>query len=218
MERGWGLEMEFEEHFMPYVKALESGIKEENWILTVMGACTLPDICTSLEGKEDKVYYIKWFNTYVKAYQHTLTRHKGFIAKTLEEWINRPRLKPEDVELFTHVFFSGVNAYALRCALLHNGNGVLSSQAVQSGKGDNKKYKDQILDIENVVFRNDPGIIFNQVGETAYINPERFCISIVTGVINWVETINKYKDSDRPEEQRLYSKVQKNASKMLVFE
>lgn len=193
-----GLKMEFEEHFMPYVKALESGIKEENWILAVMGACTLPDICTSLEGKKNRDYYMEWFNTYVKAYQHTLTRRKGFIAKTLEEWINRPRLKPEDIETFTHVFFSGVNAYALRCALLHNGNGNLSSQAVQSGKGDNEKYKDQILGIENVVFKNDPSIIFNQVGETAYINPERFCIAIVSGVINGIETINKYKDSDRP--------------------
>lgn len=70
---------------MPYVKALEAGIKEENWILAVMGACTLPDICTSLEGKKNRDYYMEWFNTYVKAYQHTLTRRKGFIAKTLEE-------------------------------------------------------------------------------------------------------------------------------------
>jgi hypothetical protein len=210
--------MNLEEHFMPFIKALESGIKEENWILSVMCACTLLDICSSLEGKRGNANYIKWFNNYVKEYQPTLSRRKGFIAKTLEEWINRPHLKPEDIELHTHVYFSGVNAYALRCAFLHDGNGNLSSQIVQSGTGKYEKYKDQILNIENVKFKNDPNLIFNQVGKTAYINPEKYCIAIITGVINWIETINEFKDSDRPNDQRLYSTVQENASKMLMFE
>lgn len=210
--------MNLEEHFMPFIKALESGIKEENWILSVMCACTLPDICTSLEGKRGNANYIKWFNNYVKEYQPTLSRRKGFIAKTLEEWINRPPLKPEDIELHTHVFFSGVNAYALRCAFLHDGNGNLSSQPVQSSTDKYEKYKDQILNIENVEFKNDPNLIFNQVGKTAFINPEKYCIAIITGVINWIETINEFKDSDRSNDHRLYSIVQENASKMLMFE
>lgn len=203
---------------MPFIKGLESGIKEKNWILSLMCACTLPDICTSLEDKKGSANYIKWFNNYVKEYQPTLGRRKGFIAETLEEWINRPPLKPEDIELHTHVLFSGVNAYALRCAFLHNGNGNLSLQPVQSGTDQYEKYKDQILNIENVEFKNDPNLIFNQVGKTAYINPEKYCIAVITGVINWIETINEFKDSDRPNEQRLYSIVQENASKMLMFE
>ena len=202
---------------MPFIKALESGIKEENWILSVMGACTLPDICTSLEGEKGGAKYVEWFNTYVKEYQPTLSRRKEFIAKTLEEWINRPPLKPEDIELYTHVFFSGVNAYALRCAFLHNGNGNLSAQPIQSGKRQYEKFKNQILDIENVEFKNDSNLIFNKVGKTAYLNPEKYCIAIITGVIIWIETIKEFKDSDRHNDRRLYSIVQENASKLLMI-
>lgn len=209
--------MNLEKHFRPFIEALESGIKEENWILSLMCACTLPDICTTLEGNKGGTYYIKWFDNYVKEYHPTLSCRKGFIANTLEEWINRPPLKPEDIALRKHVFFSGVNAYALRCAFLHGGNGNLSSQPVQSGTG-KKKYKNQILNIENVEFKNDLNLIFNQVSKTAYINPEKYCIAIISGVINWIETINEFKDSDRPNDQRLYSIVQENASKMLMFQ
>lgn len=206
---------------MPYIRALKSGIKEENWILSVMCASTLPDICASLgseAGKSSSEYYINWFNNYVKEYQPTLSCRKGLIAKTLEEWINRPPLKPEDIELHPHVFFTGVNAYALRCAFLHEGNGNISSQPVQKGTGGYKKYKDQILNIENVEFKNDPNLIFNQVGKTAYINPENYCIAVLTGVIYWIETMNKFKDSDRPDDRLLYSTIKNNASKMLMFE
>lgn len=211
--------MELEEVFNPYVRSLESGIRAENWILATMGACTLPDICTSLEGKRGNGPYIEWFNTYVKTYQPTVN-HRRRIGKTLEEWLNRGPYYPDEVEQETIVFFSGVNAYALRCAFLHEGNGELSSQAVQKGEGRFERYKDQILHINKVVFRNDPTITIDKDKENgiAYLNPEIYCRSIIAGVINWIETVRKLKDSDKPDDQRLYSLVHENASKMITFE
>ena len=212
--------MNLEEVFNPYIKSLESGIRDENWFLATMGACTLPDICTSLEDKRGNGPYIEWFNTYVKAYQPTVNRRKRFIAETLEEWINSPPYKPEDVGLETIVFFSGVNAYALRCAFLHGGNGDLSLQPVQSGERRFERYKDQIINIKKVEFINDPTITIDKDKENgiAYLNPERYCRAIIAGVINWIETISELKTSDKPNEQRVYSIVHENASKMIKFE
>lgn len=37
--------MELKELLNPYIEGIEKGIASENWILTVMVALTLPDIC-----------------------------------------------------------------------------------------------------------------------------------------------------------------------------
>lgn len=49
--------MEVREALAPYCEALEQGIKDGNWYLSLMAALILPDICVTLEkGKSVRVF------------------------------------------------------------------------------------------------------------------------------------------------------------------
>ncbi|CAM3609850.1 hypothetical protein BS639_18530 [Rouxiella silvae] len=93
-----------------FIKALDTALKTENWYGVLFISLTLPDIC----GKVDEPKCTSsqrrtnnWFNKYLKPkYTHNLG----------------PDGKME------HVFLSGNDFYALRCALLHEGSGDITSQ------------------------------------------------------------------------------------------
>lgn len=83
-----------------------------------------------VQGEPGK-HYIEWFNTYVTDYQKTIHRRKGVgETRTIKEYLelfNRP-YTVEDIEEHHLVFFKGVLSYALRCVIVHNGDGEVAKQ------------------------------------------------------------------------------------------
>lgn len=91
-----------------------------------MAAFTLPDICISLEGKRGGNNYAQGFDTYVEQYKVKVSRRRRTEnVSILDDYLKMTKepLKAQDVETTNIIFFTGVNAYALRCAFLHNGDG-----------------------------------------------------------------------------------------------
>lgn len=210
--------MNLEGRFKPFIESLEKGIEDENWISSLMCACTLPDICISLEGKKGKKYYMKWLDKYMKGFEIELIRRKDYPINTLEDWENKPRIRPEDYEAiyeyekYKVTLFSSVNAYALRCTILHSGNGDVASQEVQI------KNEDKTLGIEKVVFRktikSDKIIpVLKREGPTIYLDAKTYCEYILFAVMKWIEEIKTMDKS-----LGKYSTIQNNLNKILVIE
>lgn len=181
--------MELKESLKPYCEAVEKGIQSENWILTIMTALTLPDICNSLEGKKGRKVYIDWFNRYVTEYSVTLHSSKALkMATTLEEAeeaLNTPSSFDDIIEE-KHEYLSGVNVYALRCAFLHNGDGEIGSQKVSLN---NSEFT---LGINKVKFDSKiTNRVIMQYEEIVYINPKVFCEAILEGVEEWINQKQK---------------------------
>lgn len=201
--------MEVRKTLHPYCEALRKGIEAENWYLSLMAALTLPDICVSLEkGNTDKSFYVKWFDKYVTQYSPKINQSKSLLkANTVDEyneWIkNYYTLKDDDVEEIQLNYFSGVNAYALRCAFLHNGDGMIGMQSIYK----KEKYKSSTLGINRIRF--DPANenrIISTFGDTATLNPKAYCEAVLEGVDLWI--INN-EDVD---------KVRKNARNLHIFD
>lgn len=176
--------MVLEDALSAYCESLLKGIESENWPLSLMAAFTLPDICNSLEGKSGRKDYAQWFDIYVDQYNIRISRRKGIEnASTLDDYLEMVKtpLKPQDVETTNIIFFTGVNAYALRCAFLHNGHGEVGKQKIQI---DNKE---QAMGISKVIIDNNSDSIFRQDGKTAFLNPKIYCESILSGVKKWID-------------------------------
>jgi len=176
--------MVLEDALSAYCEALLKGIKSENWPLSLMAAFTLPDICISLEGKSGRSNYVQWFDTYVDQYKVKVSRRKGIDnVSTLDDYLKMVKnpLKPQDVETTDIIFFTGVNAYALRCAFLHNGDGEVGKQDIH------KKKVEQTLGISKVMIDTNSNFIFRKDEKTAYLNPKIFCESILSGVKKWID-------------------------------
>lgn len=176
--------MELRELLNPYIEGIEKGISSENWIVTIMAALTLPDICSSLEGKKKGEDYIDWFNEYVSEYRMTFHSSKALkMANTYEESLAAvEKLSSfDDIEEETHEYLNGVNVYALRCAILHNGDGEVGTQKISVKKSE------FTLGIKKVKFYSEitNRVIF-QYGDTVFINPKVFCEAILDGVEKWI--------------------------------
>lgn len=203
--------MELGERLKPYCDALVKGMEDENWYLALMAALTLPDICTSLEGSEDKDDYIAWFDEYVTQYTIKIYRGENDQVTTLPDGGTiTSRKKTDPVEVVEeHVFFTGVMAYALRCAFLHNGDGELANQRMSG----NEKYRNFMLGIKKVKFlaKNSTNLSIERIGEdTIRLNPRHYCQAILDGVDEWIKSIEK--DNKRKEKVLYYIK------NLIVFE
>lgn len=179
-----GVFMVLEDALSPYCEALQKGIESENWPLSLMAAFTLPDICISLEGKKNGDNYAEWFNTYVDQYNIRVSRRQGMEnVNTLDDYLEMMKepLKPQDVETTNIIFFTGVNAYALRCAFLHNGDGEIEEQRIQI------KRPEETLGISKVMIDKNEDSIFRQDGNIAFLNPKIYCESILSGVKKWID-------------------------------
>lgn len=189
----------------PYCESLIRGIEAKNWHLSLMAACTLPDICTSLEGKRIGDDYVEWFDTYVQHYKQTLHRRKGLEnATTLAEYqeLMKQPFRPKNVESFELIVFTGVNAYALRCCFLHNGDGELVTQNIYK----KPKHKEALLGIEKVKFDTDLNLIFRQKDNIGFLNPKIYCEAILAGVEKWISV------------KEHNSKVLQRAANLISFE
>ncbi|EFZ2114301.1 hypothetical protein BOY45_004272 [Shigella flexneri] len=199
--------MELSERLKPYCDALVKGMEDENWYLALMAAFTLPDICTSLEGKTGKESgpaYIKWFDDYVTQYRIPKGRKNAKVTNlpdggTVTSW------KKSDPVLYKP-FFSGVNAYALRCTFLHSGGGEVATQPVYKGKSE-----DVLLGIKKVKFiKHLTNLHTEQTDNTIRLNPRHYCQAILDGVDEWIDSIQK--DNKRKQKVLYYTK------NLIIFE
>ena len=92
--------------------AIQSALKSQNWYAAIFLALALPDICGKLENPESmksEERYKTWFNKYLsKIY----CNHVG-------------------ADQTEHVFLTGEDLFALRCACLHEGSDEISDQRCQ---------------------------------------------------------------------------------------
>lgn len=92
-----------------FIEALDASIKTKNWYSVLFISLTLPDICGKIDRpdlKSSKLRTIEWYNKYL------LPAYTSFIGPSKTK----------------HVFLSGSDFYALRCACLHEGSNDISEQ------------------------------------------------------------------------------------------
>lgn len=193
----------------PYCDSLRNGIKTKNWYLSLMAALTLPDICVSLEnGKTNRSLYVKWFDEYITQYSPRIHQSKSLqkvnTVDEYNEWIeSHSFLKNDDLEEIQLSYFSGVNAYALRCAFLHNGDGSIGTQKIY----EQEEFKNSTLGINKVKFdTSNANRIISTFGDTATLNPRAYCEAVLEGIDLWI-TSNENVDE-----------VLNNAKKLCIFE
>jgi hypothetical protein len=88
--------------------AIRRAVEDQNWTAALALSLTSPDICggfTYPQFGKDKKRYIQWYD------DHLLDTF------TMTGWA-----------VGTHVFLSGADCYALRCAFLHSGSDDITSQ------------------------------------------------------------------------------------------
>lgn len=197
--------MTLEESIKPYINAVEKGVEQENWILAMMGALTIPDICTNMTGinkdvkddiskyitKDGTKEYIRWFKKYCPHYEVTFTRKKNREVfndmKTTIKSINVDFKNPfnqHEFEEVSHTYFNGILAYALRCSLLHSGDGMVSNQWIH------KNNKDFTLETNEIVldFSNENRVIdYDDSTKKIHLNPKHFCEEVIDGIYMWIE-------------------------------
>jgi hypothetical protein len=92
-----------------FTHAIRESLKTRNWYAALYQSLTLPDICGRLEsadGKANGARYAAWFEKYMAHhYRHAIGGNP-----------------------IPHTFLGGSDCYALRCALLHEGSGDITSQ------------------------------------------------------------------------------------------
>lgn len=201
--------MEVRNTLNPYCDALKKGIEAENWYLSLMAALTLPDICVSLEeGKTNRSLYVKWFDKYITQYSPKINQSKSLLkVNTINEynkWIkSKSFLKDDDTEEIQLNYFSGVNAYALRCAFLHNGDGSIGTQKIYK----QEEFKNSTLGINKVKFdTSNANRIISTFDDTATLNPKVYCEAVLEGVGVWITS------------NESVEKVQRNAKKLGIFD
>lgn len=97
-----------------FLDGLGRALSDQNWHAALVMSLTLPDICvkaSDLSKKTNRHKYATWFDENVG--------HKYTSA-----WPLAPGEKP-------HVFLSGYDCYALRCAMLHAGSADITGQEVR---------------------------------------------------------------------------------------
>jgi len=195
--------MELKNKLYPYCDSLKKGIESENWYLSLMAALTLPDICISLEeGITNRSLYVNWFDKYITQYSPKIHQSKSLLkTNTVDEyneWIkNHSTLGDDDLEEIQLNYFSGVNAYALRCAFLHNGSGSIGTQKIY----ETKQFKNATLGINKIKFNiSNSNRIISIFGDTAILNPKVYCEAVLEGVNLWLiknENVNKVLNNAR---------------------
>lgn len=145
-----------------FIDAIGNAITSENYFAALMMALTLPDICGRLENPSSRsgARYINWFNQYM-----------------------RPKYsRAVGADQRMHTFLSGEDCYALRCALLHQGEFDIESQSAQ-------------IALSNFHFIFPPGngntIHMNTYNSTLQLQVDIFCREICEGVDVWLSDVSE---------------------------
>lgn len=137
------------------VHAVRQAVEQRNWYAALGLALTLPDICGLIEGKQrdSRKRYIRWCTEYLTPkYTH--------------------RIEPDREE---HIFLSGKDCYALRCAVLHEGSDEIVTQAA----------RDALESFRFVAPTRGFVIHNNQHDDQLQVQVDIFCLDICEGVERW---------------------------------
>lgn len=149
-----------------FVQALDMSINTQNWYSVLFISLTLPDICGKIDepSKNSKERTINWYNKYLKqAYTHRFEQDGS-----------------------VHVFLSGSDFYALRCAYLHEGSDDIKTQRAQ-----------EILEkFRFVQPMSDKSFIHrNQNNSTLQLQVSQFGRDVMEAVNSWLKDIEA--DADK---------------------
>lgn len=141
-----------------FVEAIRNAIKQKNWYAALFMALTLPDICGRLENPKNgsEARYVAWWKKY------------------LEKKYTNP---PNRFRQVAQVNLSGGDVYALRCALLHEGQDDILNQRAR-------------VALSKFHFITPPanGVIHgNYTNNAMQLQVDIFCNDICEGVLRWLE-------------------------------
>lgn len=183
--------MEFRENLEPFLDSLNQCILTKNWYGALIIAVTLPDICVSIDGTQEceqqRLSQIK---------RSRESASKLAYIKWFDEYLNLSRFG----------FMNGSNAYALRCAVLHQGDSDIQNQRAVDLKLGYKKIQFVLSDgsrkgemvFQNQVLGLDPSIELNKEEKVLYVEVGNFCRDIYQAVLLWIER-QLYRESQRVE-------------------
>jgi hypothetical protein len=159
-------------------ESVRTAVQQSNWYAAVGLALTLPDICGRLETphvKLSKPRYVTWCNKYL------VPGYTTRVGADREE----------------HVFLSGEDCYALRCAVLHEGRDDIVEQKAR-------------LAIDSFVFTlplpNGNSVHRNSLGSRLQLEVHRFCWDICDGADQW----NKDMSDNQGVQERIAGMMQFN--------
>lgn len=92
-----------------FLDGLDRSLQERNWHAALVMSLTLPDLCAKASNparKTNGAKYAAWF----------------------DEFVGPKYKRPVGADRRLHVFLSGNDCYALRCALLHEGSAEVTTQ------------------------------------------------------------------------------------------
>lgn len=143
------------------IQAVEKSVAEKNWYAAFALALTLPDICAKAENAAggSQARYAKWVDKYLTP------KYTNCIGADRRE----------------HVFLSGRDLYALRCAFLHEGS---DSTMNQRAKESIEKFI--------IIAPKDPDFTVhcNQLNNYLQLQVDILCTDICASVREWLEELN----------------------------
>lgn len=138
-----------------FTTAIREAIANQNWYAALYLSLSLPDICARLEaknGKTNRDKFIAWFDKYLAdRYQHQIGANLGL-----------------------HVFLSGKDCYALRCAMLHEGGSDITTQQCREA-------------LDRFHFTVSVGAHCNQINNILQLDVFTFCNDVCQSVESWYE-------------------------------
>jgi len=141
-----------------FTNSIKISLENKNWYAALSLTLTIPDICGRLEhpDKSSTKRYILWCNKYL-----------------IEKYTMKNRW-------VTHVFLSGEDAYALRCAYLHQGEINIEDQRV-------RKALTEFLFVEppergsSHCFQNNNKLL---------LQVDVFCLDVCEAIERWIENVS----------------------------
>ncbi len=153
--------------------AVERSLQSENHYAALAMALALPDICGWIEDPNSfsKARYLGWFEKYLQSKYTRLATN------------NRPE----------HIFLTGSDCYALRCAYLHEGREDISEQRAQ-----------QVLESFQFVVTPDGWTVhMNQSNSTLQLQVDIFCREVIEGVTQFLSDMATNTEASARLAQRL---------------
>jgi hypothetical protein len=122
-----------------------------------MVSLVLPDICGYMESPDStsKSRYVKWFNSYM-AEHYTIT-----------------------IQNEKHCFLTGNDFYALRCAVLHQGQDNI----------ENQKAREALKSFQFVSTESGTTIHNNRINDKLQLQVDIFCRQIIEGTEKWIHEV-----------------------------
>jgi hypothetical protein len=144
--------------------SITAAVAQGNWYAALSTALAVPDICGWLEDPSagSQTRYVAWFDRFVgPEYIHEIGPDRD-----------------------RHVFLSGRDCYALRCAFLHEGREEIASQ----------RARDALDRFQFTVAPPTWTVHCNLLGAKLQLQVDIFCAQIVNGAEHWLAEVSTQPD------------------------